>query len=151
VLRSGEPILSLSADDPNESEETRERRKRHQTGALILVPLSIKGQVIGAVSIVNRVHQRKFSQRDVDLAKALAGSAATALENVRLLQETRHHAERERLISEIATKMRNAPDVEGILQTTVQEIRRALGATHGVIRLRTQEPVLASDQEAGTR
>jgi methyl-accepting chemotaxis protein PixJ len=103
------------------------------------------------VSVVNRTHQRKFNQRNVDLATALAGPAATALENVRLLEVTQRRAERERLISDISAKMRSAPDVEGILRTTVQEIRRALGATHGVIRLGTTDTLPASGQEAGTR
>jgi GAF domain-containing protein len=78
------------------------------------------------------------------LASAVADQVALALENARLFDQTQRRAQRERLISEIAGKMRAAPDVEGILRTTVQEIRRALGVSHGVIRLRTQGLVPAS-------
>jgi GAF domain-containing protein len=137
VLQSGEPVLSLGADDPNEPEETRERRKRHRIGALILAPLSIKGQVIGVVSIANRAHQRKFSQRDVDLAMALAGPAATALENVRLLQETQRRAEREQLIRQITTRIRAAGDIQGVLETTAAELARSMGVSRSIVRLTT--------------
>jgi len=41
--------------------------------------------------------------------------------------------------------MRAAPDVSGILRTSVHEVRRALGATHAVIRL---EKPLASREGA---
>jgi hypothetical protein len=34
VLRLGEPVLSLSADDSRQSEETRERRKRQRRTAI---------------------------------------------------------------------------------------------------------------------
>jgi len=135
VLHSGEPILSLSADDANESEETRERRKRHQIGALVLVPLGIKGQVIGTVSVVNRTHQRKFYQRNVDLAMALAGSAATALENVRLLETTQRRAERERLIRQITTRVRAASDIQGVLETTATELAQSMGVSRSIVRL----------------
>jgi len=135
VIRSGESILSPSADDSHESKETRERRKRHDIGALIIVPMSIKGQIIGTVSIVNRTHQRKFHQHNVDLATALAGPAATALENVRLLEATQRRAERERLIRQITTRVRAAGDIQGILETTAAELAQAIGASRAIVRL----------------
>ena len=135
VLRSGEPVLSLSADDSKESQETRERRKRHDIGSLIIVPLSVKGQVLGTVSIVNRTHQRKFNQRNVDLALALAGPAATALENVRLLEATQRRAEREQRIRHITTRVRAAGDIQGILETTAAELAQAIGASRAIVRL----------------
>jgi GAF domain-containing protein/methyl-accepting chemotaxis protein len=135
ALRSGEPILSLSADDAGESEETRQQRKQHDIGALCIVPLSIKGQVIGAVSVVNRTHQRKFTQRNIDLAAALAGPAATALENVRLLEATQRRAERERLIRQITTRIRSASDTQGILETTAVELAHSLGVPRAIVRL----------------
>jgi GAF domain-containing protein/HAMP domain-containing protein len=135
AARSGEPVLSLGADDPNESEETRARRERHNIGALFIVPLSIKGQVIGTVSVVNRTNQRKFNQRNVDLAMALAGPAATALENVRLLEATQRRAERERTIRQITTRIRSAGDTQGILEATATELAQTLRVPRAIVRL----------------
>jgi len=99
------------------------------------VPLGIKGQVIGTVSVVNRTHQRKFYQRNVDLAMALAGSAATALENVRLLETTQRRAERERLIRQITTRVRAASDIQGVLETTATELAQSMGVSRSIVRL----------------
>jgi phosphoribosylformimino-5-aminoimidazole carboxamide ribonucleotide (ProFAR) isomerase len=87
------------------------------------------------VSIVNRTHQRKFNQRNVDLARALAGPAATALENVRLLEATQRRAEREQRIRHITTRVRAAGNIQGILETTAAELAQAMGVSRAIVRL----------------
>ncbi|GEM_PF-2067215 len=84
VFRSGQPILSVSADDGIEPAETKEERKRKGIGALIVAPLVAREQIIGTVTAFNRIDQRKFTPHDVDLLMALAAQAATAIDNVRL-------------------------------------------------------------------
>ena len=60
-------------------------------------------------------------------------------------------------MTEITSRIRSAPDIDGILRTAVQEIRQALGVSHGVIRLGTEthlrppeirEETLAATSEA---
>ena len=115
------------------------------------VPIKLADETVGVIDLQVTGAIRGWTEDDIALATAVADQVALALENARLFEQTQQRAHRERVISEIAAKMRNAPNVDGILRTTVQEIRRALGVTHGVIRLRTQEPVPAADQEAGTK
>jgi len=115
------------------------------------IPIKLAEETLGVIDLQVTDAGHGWTEDDMALAMAVADQVALALENARLLDQTQRRARRERLISEIAGKMRAAPDVEGILRTTVQEIRRALGATHGVIRLRPQEPVPVSGQETGTR
>jgi GAF domain-containing protein len=79
-------VLSRAADDGIEPPETVERRLRAGTGAIIVVPLKTKDQVIGTVTALNRVDQRQFDQHDVDLLMSLATQAATAIEGAHLYQ-----------------------------------------------------------------
>jgi GAF domain-containing protein len=116
----------------------------------LAVPIKLHDQVIGVIDLHETDSPREWTEDDMALVTEVADQAAQALENVRLFEQTQQQARREKMISTIAARVRAAPDVEGVLRTTVQEIRRALGATHGVIRLRTQEPVPASGQEAKT-
>ena len=74
-----------------------------------------------------------------------------ALETARLFEQTQQLARREQLVSTIAAKLRASPDVESVLRTTVHEIRRALGATHGAIRLKTRDEQAAQDKNAATQ
>ncbi len=88
ALRSDQPVLSLSADDGLEPEATRERRRTAGIGPLIAAPLSVKHEVIGTVTTMNRVGQRPFTRHDVDALMTLATLAATAIQNLRLFEET---------------------------------------------------------------
>jgi PAS domain S-box-containing protein len=103
--------------------------------AVLAVPIKLRGQPIGVLDFYNEGGERAWGEEEQALVVALADQIASALENTRLFEQTQQRARREQLIAEIAAKMRAAPDVEGILRTTVHEIRRALGVSHGVIHL----------------
>lgn len=113
--------------------------------AALAVPIKMGGQPIGVIDLHDTDTERKWTDDDIALVAAIADQAALALENARLFQQTQQRARRERLIADIAAKMRAAPDVESILRTTVREIRRALGTSHGVIRLETTRPPQATE------
>ena len=55
--------------------------------SLLSVPLFAKDKVLGAINIYTR-EQRSFSDDEVDFVKVVAGQAATAIENARLMSET---------------------------------------------------------------
>ncbi len=84
------------------------------------------------------------------MVSAVADQVALALENARLLGETQRRAERERLTGQITARIRAAGDMDAILRTTVQEVRRVLGVSHGLIRLGTEAQLRSTggDQQA---
>jgi GAF domain-containing protein/HAMP domain-containing protein len=107
----------------------------------LAVPIKLRDQLIGVIDLHEADAERVWTADDVALVTAVADQAALALENARLLEQTEQRARREQLVTQIATRVRAAADVEGILRTGVQEIRRVLGASHGVVRLRTESLV----------
>jgi GAF domain-containing protein len=64
---------------------------------------------------------------------------AVSLDNVRLLEEIQTRAERERMVGEIATKVRAATNIEAILSTTAQELGRSLGVSEVVVQLTSKD------------
>jgi len=56
--------------------------------AILYVPVGIKGRVTGVLVVDNQSSQRPFTEDDENLLLVLAGYAAIALENARLLEET---------------------------------------------------------------
>ncbi len=104
----------------------------------LAVPIKLRDQVIGVIDLHETEAEREWTADDVALVMAVADQAGLALENARLLEQTQQRARREQLVTQIATKVRAAADVEGILRTGVQEIRRVLGASHGIVHLRTE-------------
>ena len=104
----------------------------------LAVPIKLRDQLLGVIDLHQIETEREWTADDVALVTAVADQAALALENARLLEQTEQRARREQLVTQIATKVRIAADVEGILRTGVQEIRRVLGASHGIVHLRTE-------------
>ena len=62
------------------------------TQSLLATPLSVHGRIIGVLEVINKRSSR-FSMADLALLEALAGPAATAIENARLYEEALRHAE----------------------------------------------------------
>jgi GAF domain-containing protein len=57
-------------------------------------------------------------------------------------------AQRERTISQITSKLHSALNLETVLQTTVQELGQALGASEAIVRLGTETTLLSHQSEA---
>ena len=101
VLRSGEPILSVSPDDSVEPPETMWRRLQSESGSLIVIPLITTTGVIGTVTAHNRRNQRIFTPRDVELLMTLARQAAAAIQRAQLIDEIkRQHDHLEELVAQ---------------------------------------------------
>ena len=63
-------------------------------------------------------------------------------------RQIRAQAERERILFEIADKIRRTTDMETILSTTASELTRAVGATGAWIKLGASSP--SKDQKSRT-
>jgi GAF domain-containing protein len=107
------------------------------TRSEMALPLKVQERVIGVLD-VQSTQEAAFSEEDVAVLQTMADQLATAIANARLFEEAQRRARRERLIREITAHIRGAVDIESILQTTVQEVGKALGASHGIVRLGTE-------------
>ena len=56
-------------------------------GSVIIVPLVVRGDLLGAVSFVHSTSGRRYTEADLDLAEELVRRAALALDNARLFEE----------------------------------------------------------------
>ena len=95
----------------------------------ITVPVKLRGQTIGVLNIKAPTMERKWNQDEINLAQAISDRLAFALDNARLFEETTQRAERERLVSEITGKIRSHNDPQAMIETAMQELRNALGAS----------------------
>ncbi len=69
-------------------------------------------------------------------AEVVVSSRLTrALESARLYQDAQRRAARERLVSDVTTRMRETLDVDTVLQTAVREMRQVLGLHDVTVRL----------------
>lgn len=96
------------------------------------VSISLRDQVLGQITLEGKEEWTPDQQTLVD---AIAKQAAVALENARLVSESRQVAVRERMLAEINSKVWSAATIDGILQTVVKELGRRLDASQAIIEL----------------
>lgn len=100
----------------------------HKDSALA-IPILVRDQVIGTLNIIPNEDGRTWSNDEVDIAQAVTERLGLALDNARLFEETSTRASRERLVSDITTRIRGTNDPQEMIKTAMEELQRALGAT----------------------
>jgi GAF domain-containing protein len=105
----------------------RESKNQKETNQIV-IPIELRGETIGTL-VVQSPSTDELNQEQINLIKAVAERVALAAENARLFEETTRRAERERLVSDITGKIRSVNDPQTMIQTAMQELRRALGAS----------------------
>jgi GAF domain-containing protein/HAMP domain-containing protein len=98
----------------------------------IEVPISLRDQVLGQIMLESN---EEWTPEQESLVNAVATQAAIALENARLVGESRQVAMRERMLAEINSKIWSSTTIEGVLQTVVKELGRRLDASSTTIEL----------------
>ena len=104
----------------------------------VAVPILLRGETIGTLT-VQVPPQERISSDQIDLIKAVAERVAFSAENARLFNETQKRAERERLITEITSKICTSVRTETILKTTAKELNQLLDGAEVLIKLKTDK------------
>lgn len=99
----------------------------------IEIPLTLRDQAIGEINLTS---PKAWTPEEMNMIEAIAAQAALALENARLVEEGQSAARRERLVAEITGKIWASATVDGILQTAIKEIGRALETDEVTIELK---------------
>ncbi len=84
------------------------------------IPLILRGQEIGSIAI-QRKDFPQWDSTERELAEKVAAQIALALENSRLLEETRQRASQEQIVSEISARFSRSLDIDTLLQTAARE------------------------------
>ncbi len=96
------------------------------------IPISLRDQILGQIMLEGR---DDWTPEQRNLVDAVATQAAIALENARLVAESRQIAGRERMLAEINSKIWSSATIDAVLQTAVKELGRRLDASQVVIEL----------------
>lgn len=75
------------------TEDLKQIQEMGHSKSLLIVPLVIKGQTVGLVSLSDTLQSRIFTAREVKLAEALVLQAANALDNARLFRDLENSLE----------------------------------------------------------
>jgi signal transduction histidine kinase/DNA-binding response OmpR family regulator len=99
--------------------------------SLVAVPLLLDDIPVGVLVAVSRT-RREFQPEETALAEALATSAAVAIRNARLHEETELRLRHTEALVAISQVIGSTLDLSEVLRRTTREMVRALGADLGV-------------------
>jgi K+-sensing histidine kinase KdpD len=103
--------------------------------ANIVVPIKLRGQVIGSLNVKAPSKERRWSNDEINLAETISERLSIALENARLIQESQRQVIKEQTISEVTGKIGASINLRSVLQTAVEELGRAMPGSEVIIQI----------------
>jgi len=98
VAANNKPILIPHAYKDERFDPTFDQRSGYKTESILCVPLAHNEQVLGVITILNRLDHQSFTEYDQQMIMTFAAQAAMALENSRLVRAV---LEKERIDQEL--------------------------------------------------
>jgi GAF domain-containing protein len=93
------------------------------------VPLVSEGRITGVLVAATATRPRLFSTGDLEVMQDLANETALALGRMRSDEALKAALDRERVVGDIARKVRSEVDLEKVLQIAVEEVAEAVGVS----------------------
>jgi GAF domain-containing protein len=103
------------------------------TSTSLEMPLVLRNQVIGKIKLES--DKEIWSEEERSFIDSVTTQATLALENIRLVEETRRAAQHDRILTDITSQVWATSDIDMILQTALQQLGQNLQASDALIRL----------------
>ncbi len=94
--------------------------REHDASNLIQVPMILRDQVIGQISL--ETDKSSLSPDDLEFVEAVTTQTALALENARLIDETQRKAFQEETVSHLSVEFSRGLNIEEIITNAVKEL-----------------------------
>jgi GAF domain-containing protein/HAMP domain-containing protein len=126
LVRNKEVDMFMDVQDDTRTQAFIETFATPLANTLIFLPILVREQTVGYIYLEDTKPERDTDAEEINLFNQLSTQVSTALENIRLFDETTYRAERERQVAEITAKIRSSNDPQEILHIAVAELKKAL-------------------------
>ncbi|MFZ5820211.1 MAG: GAF domain-containing protein [Chloroflexota bacterium] len=116
--------------------------------SVMIIPILFRGQRIGKITLQRKPNQPDWTTNERQLANEIAAQTALALDNARLIKQTRESALREQAVAEISNRIRETLDLETVLRTAAQELQRAFNLQEAEVQLNTRQDASTYSERA---
>jgi GAF domain-containing protein/ActR/RegA family two-component response regulator len=130
------------------SDETRARMAVLPYRSVLTLPLMVKNEVVGVLSVGDRAG-RIFSEADQRLARAFGDHAALTLAKARLYDEATRRRREAEALARLARALTESLDVTAVAERTVEHVNAVFSARSAVIRLRRRDGSLVALASSG--
>ena len=105
----------------------------NSSGNLIKVPLSLRDQTIGHISL--EIEEENITPDQQDFIDVITTQTALALENARLINETQRRATQEQILNDLTSNFSMATNIEDILKSALRQISEIPAVSEASIHL----------------
>ena len=138
-LMEEQELAVITVGDPRADPAETAIMRHYGDKTLLLIPLVYQERSVGLLEVLDHVRERRFTRQELRLARALAGLAATALQNATAFALlTRDNCDAEDLRAALDRATRGLPaiaaaaSVDDVLRETAALACRTLGALSAV-------------------
>jgi signal transduction histidine kinase len=138
-----QPIIANDVRRTKEWFDKPDQQTGFNTQDILVVPMQVKGRVIGVIEVINRKDGLPFTQDDQELLAAFTSQAAVAIENARLYtltdQALEARVEELSVMQRIDRELNASLDVEKTMRITLDWAMRQSKAEAGFVGV-VEEP-----------
>lgn len=164
LVRDATPVFLTGADDPAAGPELAEVMRAGKGGGLLVVPLQVRSETIGAILLESSEPGRRFKANEISLAETVAGQIAGAIENARLFDELVEYVEQVSRVTAAASAVESGTfraetldqvgersDALGQLARVFQGMAREVAAREQRLRREVQQLRIEIDETRAAR
>jgi len=126
ILSGGVPV-SESISDADLPEDTRVSMDEWGEKTCLNVPLMFRGEPVGIMVLIEKERERRFSEEELDLARALGEQAAVAIRNAQAYERQREGTRRVSALLDAGKAITSTVDPDEVLARVTREACNALG------------------------
>ena len=142
VLETREPLLIAENIEAEAERYGSTLLAGERPKSALFVPLVAGGKATGVISLQNVDREHAFGESDQQLLTTLAGSLSVALENARLVHETRQRVAELATVNSVGQALSSQLDLDALIELVGEQVRKTFEADIAYVALH--------DEAAGT-
>ncbi|MEN4011757.1 MAG: GAF domain-containing protein [Bellilinea sp.] len=123
VIESGRPVL---VEDYFNHPKAVQSLREFGVQSLLMAPLQSGGITLGVLAFYQTGNHRSFRESDLPLAVSVGNQAAAAIQNVRLLAESRRRAEEAETLQQASAAVSSALKLEQVLDMVLENLSKVV-------------------------
>jgi GAF domain-containing protein len=133
--RNPAPVVVNDLADARVTEQGRTLLKADNIRAFMLLPLFVRGQVVGGIRLDIRRENRLFTSEMAEIAQTILAQVVVGLQNIRLPAESQRRSEQLQRVNQFSQTLQSTLDMSVILETALNEIHQIIPVERMTIAL----------------
>jgi PAS domain S-box-containing protein len=135
VLETREPLMLVQGLDVESERYGSTVLAGERPKSVLFVPLIAGGRPAGVISLQNIDREHAFDDDDQRLLTTVAGSLSVALENARLVSETRQRVSELATVNSVGQALSSQLDLDGLIELVGEQVRETFDADLAYVAL----------------